>query len=174
MFHFTLNKEGSVPADEFKELMMKYRWVGFDLDSTLAYNKGFKGWSHIGEPIKPMIDLAKKYIEMGVKVKVFTARASPESLGCSKIKFEQLEKVIQDWTEKHIGQRLEVIDHKDAFMIKSYDDSIVQVVPNTGEILGGARAETFKKVFSKEELEKDMQKGTEKATEALMSLMPQM
>lgn len=173
-FRFTLNKEGSKPSDEYKKLMLENRWIGFDLDSTLAVMNGFKGWHHIGEPVEPMINLAKKYLEMGIKVKVFTARASAESLSCSKIKFEQLEKVIQDWTEKNIGQRLEVTDHKDCFMLKFYDDSCVQVVPNTGEILGGPKAETFKKIYTKEEIEKQIADKTEEATEALMTLMPQL
>lgn len=173
-FRFTLNKEGSKPSDEYKKLMLENRWIGFDLDSTLAVMNGFKGWHHIGEPIEPMITLAKKYLEMGIKVKVFTARASAESLGCSKIKFEQLEKVIQDWTEKHIGQRLEVTDHKDCWLLFYFDDKSVQVVENTGEIVGGDQALSKHKIYTKEEIEKQIADKTEEATEALMSLMPQL
>jgi hypothetical protein len=39
-------------------------------------------------------------------------------------------KIIQDWTEKHIGQRLEVTCVKDPGMELLYDDKAVRVVLN--------------------------------------------
>ena len=36
------------------------KWIGFDLDGTLAEYDGWKGIEHIGKPIKPMCDLIKK------------------------------------------------------------------------------------------------------------------
>lgn len=52
-------------------------WYGFDLDGTLAKYDGWKGIDHIGEPIKPMVDLIKEMYGEGKIVKIMTARVSP-------------------------------------------------------------------------------------------------
>ena len=54
-------------------------WYGFDLDGTLAKYDGWKGIDHIGEPVKPMVDLIKKMHEDGKVVKILTARVAPRS-----------------------------------------------------------------------------------------------
>ena len=48
------------------------KWVGFDLDGTLAKYDGWKGIDHIGDPIKPMCDLIKKLHSDGKLVKILT------------------------------------------------------------------------------------------------------
>lgn len=52
-------------------------WYGFDLDGTLAKYDGWKGIDHIGEPVKPMVDLIKRMHDEGKVVKIMTARVSP-------------------------------------------------------------------------------------------------
>lgn len=52
-------------------------WYGFDLDGTLAKYDGWKGIDHIGEPVKPMVDLIKRMHDEGKVVKIMTARAAP-------------------------------------------------------------------------------------------------
>lgn len=111
-------------------------WIGCDLDGTLAKYDGWKGWDHIGDPIPNMVKRIKEYISKGIKVKIWTARASQVSRSRSNITFQQMEKVIQDWTEKHLGIRLEVVTEKDCYMMAAIDDSIMQVEPNTGNIIG--------------------------------------
>ena len=111
-------------------------WIGCDLDGTLAVYNGFKGWDQIGEPIDKMVSRLKGYMERGITVKIWTARASKVSLAKNNLQFEQMEKVIQDWTEKVFGKRLEVVTEKDCNMLFCFDDSIVQVEPNTGNIIG--------------------------------------
>ena len=54
-------------------------WYGFDLDGTLAKYDGWKGIDHIGEPVKPMVDLVKRMHEEGKVVKILTARVSPRA-----------------------------------------------------------------------------------------------
>ena len=52
-------------------------WYGFDLDGTLAKYNGWKGIDHIGEPVKPMVDLIKRMHDEGKVVKIMTARVAP-------------------------------------------------------------------------------------------------
>lgn len=52
-------------------------WYDFDLDGTLAIYDKWEGIDHIGEPVKPMVDLIKKMHGEGKTVKVLTARVSP-------------------------------------------------------------------------------------------------
>ena len=84
-------------------------WIGCDLDGTLAKYDGWKGWDHIGDPIPNMVVRIKNYMARGLTVKIWTARASKVSLARNNLEFSQMEKVIQDWTEKHLGKRLEVV-----------------------------------------------------------------
>ena len=56
-------------------------WWGFDLDGTLAEKTGaWKGIEHIGEPIKPMVELARELHYSGKKIKIFTARVAPHEI----------------------------------------------------------------------------------------------
>ena len=111
-------------------------WIGCDLDGTLAKYDGWKGWQHIGEPVEKMVLKLKSYMERGLTVKIWTARCSKVSLARSNVTFEQMAKVIQDWTEKVFGKRLDVVTEKDCDMLFCFDDSIMQVEPNTGNIIG--------------------------------------
>ena len=43
---------------------------------------------------------------------------------------------IEQWCLTHLGQKLEVTNIKDFGMITLYDDRCVQVVANTGELVG--------------------------------------
>lgn len=52
-------------------------WYGFDLDGTLAVYDKWEGIDHIGEPVKPMVDLIKKFHDEGKVVKILTARVAP-------------------------------------------------------------------------------------------------
>jgi len=52
-------------------------WVGFDLDGTLASTITPTGnLLSIGDPVPEMIERLKEYLTQGVRVKIFTARAS--------------------------------------------------------------------------------------------------
>ena len=104
-------------------------WVGFDLDKTLAHYTTFKGPTVIGAPIPKMVDRAKQHLKDGDDVRILTARVSDDKSGATR-------KAIGDWTEKHLGQRLQVTNRKDSKMKKLYDDRAVQVVPNEGTVVG--------------------------------------
>lgn len=101
-------------------------WYGFDFDGTLATYNGWRGTDHTGEPIKPIVDIAKKLLEEGKDVRVFTARASEG---------EHAILVIQRWTQKVFGRALPVTNKKDLGMIALFDDRCFTVETNTGRIL---------------------------------------
>lgn len=107
-------------------------WVGVDLDGTLAYYERWEGHDRIGEPIAPMVELVRKMLADGVRVKVFTARVAAASLELGGVSRDDALRPIYAWCIRHIGQVLEVTSEKDAFMERLYDDSAVPVIRNFG------------------------------------------
>ena len=99
-------------------------WVGFDLDGTLAEYDGWRGATHIGAPVAPMVELAKEYLRQGTEVRIFTARSGDPAA----------EAAIVAWCEEHLGQRLVVTNTKDFECLRIFDDRAVQVETNTGRI----------------------------------------
>jgi hydroxymethylpyrimidine pyrophosphatase-like HAD family hydrolase len=104
-------------ADEHK------MWYAFDFDGTLAHDR-------TNEPVKKMIALVKKHLDRGDTVKVLTARVHNEQ---SSAKKALQVRYIQDWCERNVGQKLEVTNEKDPWMIRLYDDKAIGIRKNTGE-----------------------------------------
>ncbi len=97
-------------------------WIGVDLDGTLAKFGMWSGFSHIGKPVKPMLERVRKWQAEGYRVKIFTARASiPEAIP-----------PIQKWLKKHKLGDLEITNKKDFSLVEIWDDRCVHVVANTG------------------------------------------
>ena len=97
-------------------------WIGVDLDGTLAHYDGWYGPAHIGEPIEPMIDRVRSWLEEGVEVRIFTARASvPEYVP-----------FVKKWLEQNGLPPLTVTNQKDFDMISLWDDRCVEVECNMG------------------------------------------
>lgn len=115
-------------------------WIGVDLDGTLAYYDGWKGPSHIGEPIPLMVSRVKGWIASGKDVRIFTARAwAWEYLyGAPKHgdDYEKIIKPIEDWCQQHLGQVLPVTCIKDLACMEIWDDRAVAVEINTGRCAG--------------------------------------
>lgn len=111
---------------------MSKGWIGVDLDGTIAHYEGWKGETHIGEPVPAMVERVKRWIGEGYQVKIFTARVSARESD------ERLAvmKAVQDWLVKHGMPALEVTCIKDYAMLELWDDRAVQVIPNTGEPVG--------------------------------------
>lgn len=125
-------------------------WYGFDLDGTLAKYDKWEGIDHIGEPVKPMVDLIRKMHDEGKVVKILTARVAPCRLEDGTIgeQFTWLTpapssdpaakytatQYIQDWCEEvaQLGFIPEIVYQKDHLMLELYDDRVKQVVPNEG------------------------------------------
>lgn len=113
-------------------------WIGVDLDRTLAHYDGGKGELHIGAPIPKMQARVKSWLAEGQEVRIFTARASRQyNLDGTECNIHEIILAIQNWTLEHLGQRLPVTNEKDYACIKIFDDIAVQVIPNTGEFVGG-------------------------------------
>jgi len=100
-------------------------WIGVDLDGTLAYYDQWRGISHIGAPIAPMVSLVRRYLARGQEVRIFTARVGDPGYAAP----------IQAWCEKHIGRVLPITNVKDFACIMLYDDRAIQVVQNRGELV---------------------------------------
>jgi hypothetical protein len=121
--------------------MKELEWIGVDLDKTLAYYDGWVAENHIGEPIVPMVNRVKQWLSEGKRVKIFTARVSYRD--DRHVNIPETRRCIEEWCEKHIGQRLEVTNVKDSYMVELWDDRAVSVEPNTGasiRVLGGSGA----------------------------------
>lgn len=112
------------------------KWVGCDLDGTLAHYTEFEGPTVIGKPIPAMVSRVKEWLRDGYgpdkvkKVKVFTARVHGEDA-------EAAAAAIRKWCKQHIGQELPVTNEKNPGMIALFDDKVelTQVEQNTGKIV---------------------------------------
>lgn len=100
-------------------------WYGVDLDGTLAVWDETSNHNHIGAPIPAMVDMVRRMINNGIRVKIFTARASDPS---------QIPK-IKNWMNKNGLPSLEITNVKDYYMERLYDDRAIRVERNTGKIL---------------------------------------
>jgi hypothetical protein len=103
------------------------RWIGVDLDGTLAHYDRWRGMGHIGEPVPAMLERVKVWVASGVEVRIFTARV------CRADKRRAATRVIEDWCEKHGLPRLPVTNAKDFGMIELWDDRAVGVETNRGQ-----------------------------------------
>jgi len=102
-------------------------WIGVDLDGTLAYYDERSSTDKVGTPVPAMLALVNKMINNGIRVKIFTARATdPEQLP-----------IIRKWLKTNDLPELEITNIKDYYMIKLYDDRCIQVEKNTGRLITG-------------------------------------
>lgn len=107
-------------------------WIGVDLDGTLATYHEWVSLYHFGEPVKPMVERIKAWLEEGLEVKVFTARCS----GLSLAEAHKFRKALGEWLEAAGLPHLSATCVKDYNMLELYDDRAVQVEINTGQLVG--------------------------------------
>lgn len=112
-------------------------WIGVDLDGTLAHYSGWQGHDAIGDPILPMLDRVRGWVEDGREVRIFTARVAPSSIAANGLSLEDVLGPIKAWCFNHIGRHLEITHEKDFGMVELWDDRCVQVIPNTGKRADG-------------------------------------
>lgn len=140
-------------------------WYGFDLDGTLARYEEWEGIDHIGEPVKPMVDLIRKMHDEGKVVKILTARVTPRDrpdlvdnpfirrgppayahafisrCGGDHAKNFYVHgqwsarDFVADWCLRHLGFLPDITHEKDPSMLTLYDDRVKQVVPNRGVLV---------------------------------------
>ena len=107
------------------------RWIGFDLDGTLANDDGqAHDPNHIGDPILAMVAVLRRHLaEDHHDIKIMTARVGsnvPDAERATAIK------CIQQWCKMNLGQVFEITCEKDFQMARLYDDRAVGIVKNTG------------------------------------------
>lgn len=107
-------------------------WIGVDFDRTLATYE-HQQWPKLGEPIPAMVERVKRWLAAGYEVRIVTARVS---LLQSPSAWTDQCAAIQQWCRLHLGQTVGLTAEKDHEMICLYDDRAIQVVPNTGELIG--------------------------------------
>lgn len=111
---------------------MSIAWIGVDFDGTLASDEnGWEGPLHAGPPIAPMVAFVQNLIKQGHTVKIMTARVGPHPDQTDE-ELEAIHQFLGDWSEEHIGTRLEATCQKDYMMIALFDDKAFHVTPNTG------------------------------------------
>ena len=107
----------------------KGKWIGVDLDGTLAEWHGFQGASHIGAPIPTMVMRVLGWLNLGIEVRIFTARANPDFYQDQTNEFMQ---ACREWCARNLGKVLDITYLKDQFMIELWDDRAISVQLNTG------------------------------------------
>lgn len=139
---------------------MQKPWIAVDLDGTLAEYNGWVAADHIGKPVQSILYMVKDWLEEGKEVRIFTARISPlnvclnpktdikaiQALSCAPEITSALvaAEAIRKWCLLHVGVVLPITNIKDQMMSVQYDDRAVQVISNTGEIVGRKySAQTF-------------------------------
>jgi len=100
------------------------RWIGVDLDGTLAEYDGWKGHDQIGDPIPRMLRRVRAWVLSGYNVRILTTRGRDY----------KHRKPVERWLARHGLRGLKVTTSKDHHMIALFDDRAVSVKPNTGEV----------------------------------------
>ena len=99
---------------------------GVDLDGTLAIYDGWRGEDHIGKAIPKMLNKVKGWLDEGIRVVIFTARADdPDNVPA-----------IVEWLEDNGIGGLEITNIKSHDISRIYDDRAIQVQRNEGSLLG--------------------------------------
>ena len=106
--------------------MKQTECYGVDLDGTLAEYYGWKGETHIGKAIPKMLNKVKGWINEGIRVIIFTARADDP---------DNIDAIIL-WLENNGIPGLEITNIKTPDISRIYDDRAIQVRRNEGSILG--------------------------------------
>lgn len=113
--------------------MKPRKWVGVDLDGTLARDDTPRDKpSDIGPPVPAMVERVKRWLAEGKDVRIVTARVN--AVGTEEFGMTPSEQrtQIQQWCLQHIGAVLLVTCRKDYLMQELWDDRAVRVERNSG------------------------------------------
>lgn len=105
------------------------RWIGVDLDGTLAEITGSTG-KRIGKPVQPMLDRVKRWLANGKAVNIMTARKLDQG------QVEELER----WLKRYGIEKCGITNSKDPDMLELWDDNALRVERNTGKLCAGCRS----------------------------------
>jgi hypothetical protein len=101
--------------------MRNRNWVGIDLDGTLLTTPPEPG-KRFGEPIPERVKFVNNLLNMGIKVKIFTARIHPTCLDEYGDMYHSVYEAIQTICEGLFGRKLEVTYEKDLYCMAIIDD----------------------------------------------------
>lgn len=113
----------STPFDR----ILHMAWIGVDLDGTLAEYHGWHGPDDIGEPIPLMMSRVMSWLEAGIEVRIFTARASNP----------KMVPAVRQWLKDNGLGELAITNEKDYEMMSLWDDRCIQIEHNTGKRIDG-------------------------------------
>lgn len=128
-------------------------WIGVDFDGTLAAYDHWRGPSHTGRPIMPMVYRVRRWIGLAYEVRIFTARIWPIAyMGAEPgaqaqvlpfsgppdrfAEAQEAAHAVRTWCLEQFHCVLPITCVKDMGMIELWDDRAVQVIANTGEPVG--------------------------------------
>lgn len=100
-------------------------WIGVDLDGTLASHDPQQGIDPIGKPIESMLLRVQQWLDAGVEVRIFTARAAEPELIVP----------VKKWLKQVGLPELPVTHRKDLDVLQIWDDRAIQLETNTAELL---------------------------------------
>lgn len=116
-------------------------WIGCDLDGTCAKYAEIVPIDVIGEPLWPMIERMRVWVQHNIDVRMMTARMPlpGQTMKCLVTgrhwSYAEMNVVIGNWSERLVGKRLIGTCIKDFYMVELWDDRAIQMVPNTGRTL---------------------------------------
>jgi hypothetical protein len=105
------------------------RWIGVDLDGTLAEYDGQMG-ADIGEPVGAMLNRVKNWLTSGQEVRIFTARASEPAQ----------RRAVKAWLKEHGLEACAITNSKDFDMTELWDDKARRVEKNKGRLCKGCKS----------------------------------
>jgi hypothetical protein len=100
------------------------KWIGVDLDGTLAMRKDGDPLTIIGKPLEPMVARVIGWLAQGLEVRILTARVA--SIHTPK-EIAKQRKLISSWCLQNIGRVLPITAEKDHEMEVLWDDRAIQV-----------------------------------------------
>jgi hypothetical protein len=112
------------------------KWIGVDLDGTLARDDG-ELWA-IGPPVPGMLAMVRLWLAAGEDVQVVTARVAgsgrvdPDGVADDEAFAERQRVLVEAWLLEHVGRVLPVRATKDFMMRALWDDRAVRVIANRG------------------------------------------
>lgn len=100
-------------------------YILVDFDRTLAtYTSWNENGERLGAPVPVMVERVKRWLSLGIDVRIFTARASRQD----PVELRR----IKAWCELYIGKELPVQNWKDFGCVAIWDDLAITVEANTG------------------------------------------
>jgi len=97
-------------------------YIAVDLDGTLAEYDPKRSMTEIGPAVPAMLRRVKIWLDMGIEVRIMTARAC----------YPPYIPAIEKWLEDNGIPGLKVTNEKTFGMLQLWDDRAIQVIENTG------------------------------------------